>query len=528
VIPAYIYAAKSTEDTHDSIPDQITDARGIADAAGWTVIGDPFVDEAFSAYSGPRGPALADVMTAAAAGAREHGEARIIVQRSDRVARGDGRTAPHLVEYVLRGRREGFLFVSKLDPQTFGPEGLVYAALGGDQGHSDSKLKGGSVSRGMARRARRGLHNGGPEKYGYRTVRDEHNRPDPGPRQIVPAEAGVVRRIFADAERGIGLKQITRDLNAEGVPTKTGRPWWQGVISRILHNPYYIGFVDAGDGDLIPGQHQPIIARDQFDRVQAVLSARRIGGDGGPGRTSSKPALFTHGHLRCGCCGSGMGIRRKPQKRADGTEYVWERYICSAREQGASVCAMRPIPADALEAMMLDQLKAWPRQMAGRVRDAVAAILTARDSTVDQLAAAEREVASLRAQHERTERDYRAGDLPARLYGDLIATIEDETAAAVAQVEQLAARAEQLTTSLGGGELDAAVQRVMARISEIISDTARIETARNLIRQAWPTITAHRDGDEVWLEVGDVSDGFLQAVTSANDSLGLPMVSFAE
>ena len=55
---AVIYAAKSSEDRHGSIPTQLEDCRTMADKEGWTVIAE-FSDEAFSAYSGNRGPGLA-------------------------------------------------------------------------------------------------------------------------------------------------------------------------------------------------------------------------------------------------------------------------------------------------------------------------------------------------------------------------------------------------------------------------------------------------------------------------------------
>ena len=56
-LKAVIYAAKSTEDVHDSIPDQLRDCRGTAEREDWTVVGE-FSDEAFSAYHGNRGPGL--------------------------------------------------------------------------------------------------------------------------------------------------------------------------------------------------------------------------------------------------------------------------------------------------------------------------------------------------------------------------------------------------------------------------------------------------------------------------------------
>ena len=49
-VPAVLYAAKSTEDRHGSIPDQLARTRALADREGWAVHGE-FQDESFSAYS---------------------------------------------------------------------------------------------------------------------------------------------------------------------------------------------------------------------------------------------------------------------------------------------------------------------------------------------------------------------------------------------------------------------------------------------------------------------------------------------
>jgi DNA invertase Pin-like site-specific DNA recombinase len=83
--PAVIYAAKSTEDKHGSIPTQIADCEALAKREGLDVVAEPYHDEGFLAYKGNRGPGLAK----ARAHAAELG-AVLIVQHSDRLARGAG------------------------------------------------------------------------------------------------------------------------------------------------------------------------------------------------------------------------------------------------------------------------------------------------------------------------------------------------------------------------------------------------------------------------------------------------------
>src|SRR4051812_34895440 len=98
-LPVVIYGAKSSDDVHGSIPTQIADCRAAIERAGGRVlVGDPLYDEAKSAFRGNRGDQLAKAKALAERAAREHGQAELWVQHSDRIARGDGRTADHLAE----------------------------------------------------------------------------------------------------------------------------------------------------------------------------------------------------------------------------------------------------------------------------------------------------------------------------------------------------------------------------------------------------------------------------------------------
>src|SRR5436190_13374970 len=100
---AVIYAAKSTEDRHGSIPTQLEDCQAMAAREDWEVVGE-FRDEGFSAYTGNRGPGLAAAREAAAT----HAPCVLVAQHSDRFARGAGDkpgAAEHLGEVMFWARR---------------------------------------------------------------------------------------------------------------------------------------------------------------------------------------------------------------------------------------------------------------------------------------------------------------------------------------------------------------------------------------------------------------------------------------
>src|SRR5436190_7909268 len=99
MIPAIIYAAKSTEDPRNSIPRQLADCEAMAAREGWDVVA-AYQEANVTAWSGDRGPELAAAMEHAERLAKEYGRCLLIVQHSDRLARGDAKKARHLVEIV--------------------------------------------------------------------------------------------------------------------------------------------------------------------------------------------------------------------------------------------------------------------------------------------------------------------------------------------------------------------------------------------------------------------------------------------
>ena len=102
-------------------------------------------------------------------------------------------------------------------------------------------------------------------------------------------KAAVIRRIFAEAEKGGTGKIISDGLNDDNIPAPQGGTWSEIKISRILANEKYVGDVltnkiittdhlshkrvkNNGNVEqiLIPNHHAPIVEREQYDRVQLI------------------------------------------------------------------------------------------------------------------------------------------------------------------------------------------------------------------------------------------------------------------
>ena len=107
----------------------------------------------------------------------------------------------------------------------------------------------------LAEKTRRGLRgrvelgkSGGGLSYGYRVRRATHDGMARGEREIIPAQAEVVRRIFSIYSTGMSPKAIARHLNAERCPGPGGAPWNPSTIhgnpargTGILNNELYVG-----------------------------------------------------------------------------------------------------------------------------------------------------------------------------------------------------------------------------------------------------------------------------------------------
>jgi site-specific DNA recombinase len=108
----------------------------------------------------------------------------------------------------------------------------------------------------------RGMWMGGHPPLGY-DVKD---------RKLVvnETEAAIVRMIFERFVRVGSATTLAQSLAAEGVFTKRGRLVDRGYLYIVLNNRTYIGEA-IHKGASYPGEHQPIITRELWDKVHAIL-----------------------------------------------------------------------------------------------------------------------------------------------------------------------------------------------------------------------------------------------------------------
>ena len=193
----------------------------------------------------------------------------------------------------------------------------------------------------------RGMWMGGKVPLGY-DVRD---------RKLVinEAEAERVRRVFeVFAETGSGVATVRR-LWAEGITSKSGRPLNKGDVYKLLNNRTYVGEV-AHKGKVYAGEHEPIVHRQMWDRVHAILQESPRA-RANPNRNQT-PALLRG--LIVGVDGRALSPTHCRRRGRLYRYYVAQRVLKG--DAAADDGIVRRVPAAEIEAAVVGQVRALLRQ----------------------------------------------------------------------------------------------------------------------------------------------------------------------
>lgn len=349
-----VYARFSSDLQSDkSIDDQIALCREVAAREGMTIVA-TFDDRAISGSSTVNRPGFQAMMRAA--------EARLfdvlLIEDVDRLARdqGDYHTARKRLDFLGIAIHTASGKVTRID-------GALRALMG--ELYIENLVT--HVRRGMDGVIRDGRHAGG-RAFGYRPVPGR-----PGELEIVPAEADVVRWIFAEFVKGRSPRDLAGDLNTQGVKPARGARWNASTINGnmtrgagILLNELYAGRIvwnkvrmikDPSTGKRLsrpndPSQfrradapHLRIVEEDTWQAAQRLKDSRRHAES--PRRV--KVPTMLSGLMRCGYCGGGMvsiGERK-------GTA----RIQCATYIESGSCKNGRRVKRSDVEALTLDALR---------------------------------------------------------------------------------------------------------------------------------------------------------------------------
>lgn len=209
----------------------------------------------------------------------------------------------------------------------------------------------------MRDRADRGLWNGG-HILGYRSKPDE-----PGQLEVDQEAAVLVHSIFDKFEEYGSSGAVVRLLSDQGIrypryETRSGKQrggklFAKQKVTGILRNPVYIGKIRWGNA-VYEGNHPPIIAVEQFERVQVQLAQtlkRRM--NLRVKKTLASRIYLLSGLLRCSCGAHMTGAK------AHGRTNAHSYYVCTrqSHEGGKYSCSAPRIPAEALEEAVIGRIR---------------------------------------------------------------------------------------------------------------------------------------------------------------------------
>jgi site-specific DNA recombinase len=327
-----------------SSEDQIRNCRAAAKDRGWDVL-DEYIrcDEELTGRTMVGREGLADLMRLAQQRPRPFD--CILIDDTSRL----GRYLPD----VLRGSDKLLFhgvfiyFVSdRLDTREESSR-IVHLVKGyGDERYSKDMAK--KIHRGQEGRIRKGYTAGG-SIYGYKNkyLRDPNQKGTHGEarvigveQEIVPEQAAVVVRIMEMRAAGSSFSDISKTLNAEGVPAprrkykgRIQECWMPSSIKEITKNELYHGvrFWNRSQKVLNPSEgtkvkrNKPqsewvrvdvpqlrIVSEELWEQVQELnqrmkdkIYGRRLGGFN---RTEASRTYLFSGPLTCGLCGGKFSV----------------------------------------------------------------------------------------------------------------------------------------------------------------------------------------------------------------------------
>jgi site-specific DNA recombinase len=362
--PAVAYARYSSDIQNDkSIDDQIGLCEQIARREGYKIV-QVYSDRAKSGADMFERDGLNAMMRAVKSKPRSFDA--VIVEAQDRLSRDDEDMAGIFKRFVFNDIE----LVTNEGKQTnlsVGLRGIVASLFRKDLGDK--------VRRHHSGRAREGKF-AGALTYGYRLIPGK-----PGEREIDPAQAQIMLRVFTELASGRPTSKIAADLTSEGVPSPSGNGHWNhqsfvgGTLGRrgMIGNQLYIGKLvwnanrsarhpdtrkrtqlrgHADDLIITDVPHLRIIPQELWDHVHGLCDGRaaKSASHKKGGRRAYKEHLLA-GMLRCGECGGNMRIYQNSERGGS-------RVACATAKQNKGNCTHRKsYYLSGLEELVLDGME---------------------------------------------------------------------------------------------------------------------------------------------------------------------------
>jgi site-specific DNA recombinase len=337
-------AAGGGNDEGFSIPAQRLANQRKAASIGAVIVAE-FIDAGESARKADR-PQLQALLEYV----QNHPIAFCIVHKVDRLARN----RVDDVEINVALTRAGVKLVSASENIDETPSGMLLHGIMSTIAEFYSRNLATEVSKGMTQKA----VSGGTvarAPIGYRNVR----KFDTLGREFRTVEVDDERaphvrwafETYASGDWSLSMLQqelATRGLRTRPTPKIPSKPLEIANLHKMLRNGYYVGEVTYR-GTRYEGNHEQIIERGTWERVQTVLSAHNTAGD-----RQRVHEHYLKGSVFCGECGSRLMVTMA--RNAQGVTYDY--FVCLGRHRKRTNCGRQAMRVDSVEAAVE---RAWGR-----------------------------------------------------------------------------------------------------------------------------------------------------------------------
>lgn len=326
-VAAAIYARISSDQdgTALGVTRQLNDCRDLAVRLGWTV-GEEYVDNDLSAYSGKRRPAYQRMLDDLRDGYRDG----VIVYHADRLTRRPIELEQFL-DVLATAKVRHVRFVAGADVDIGNGDGLMVLRMMSAVAANESASKSRRIRRKLDEVAASGRPHGGSRRpFGFEDDRITH-RPD---------EAAIIRQLAQRFIAGESLVSLARWLDATEVRTVFDTPWRTTTLRDMLSSARIAG-LRKHRGEIVgPAIWEPIITENERARILALIEQRKVTRERSPRR------YLLSGLLRCGRCGNTLYSAPRENTR---------RYVCSSSPDHRG-CGKLTIVAPPLEELIVDAI----------------------------------------------------------------------------------------------------------------------------------------------------------------------------
>lgn len=354
-----VYTRKSTDENLDSGFTSLDSQREYCQAfiksrepEGWRIYGENYDDPGFSGGNTDR-PALKKLISDARMGRFQV----VVCYKYDRLSRNT-KDFLHILEIF---DRYGIAFVSVTQPIDTGSSvGRLMRSILMDFSQFEREMISERTRDKLNAMARKGKRTGGCPILGYDI--------DPEKKQLAvnPEEAKQAREMFDIYNQTRSLSRTAKNLNEKGWTMKAwvskkgvrkgGQKFNKANLWYLLQNPLYIGKI-THRGEVLPGEHKPIIPEDLFEAVQKLL---RANGNGTLSKhiPERKHHFLLRGLVHCASCKTTMTPSSAlPQKKGKHYGRFYYYKCLSVIKQDKSACKVRSVAAKALEEYVVKRLE---------------------------------------------------------------------------------------------------------------------------------------------------------------------------